>query len=377
MLPQYRPLGAYRFLLAVMVVVSHTHMLAGGSISRFFEPLGLGNMAVMSFFVLSGFVIAEAIETYYRNRPGPFLVNRLLRIFPPFLVALAFSLSVHWGIGHFSELQFFDPVSESQKASMLSSENVLANALCLVIIYGLSHLGLSLDYLFVRFIWAVAVELHFYYVAAALMFCSGFAIVRKLERRRELFWIATSIGLVAIFVLSMLSPHKLLFYGVWIPYFSLGVGIFHLIAGQEDDGSDPSKNRNRIARYRWVIWVALSAIGVNWHAYVYMAKNPANWALVGLTILNLLGVILFFLGRMTISGRKKRLDKWLGEITYPLYLNHYAASIAVLSLMPAEQRGSLLFVSNLIACIAISLALSYISEPLTRSIRNRIRGASV
>ncbi len=150
-----------------------------------------------------------------------------------------------------------------------------------------------------------------------------------------------------------------------------------MIATQEDDGSDPPKNQNRIARYRWVIWVALSAIGVNWHAYVYMAKNPANLALVGLTILNLLGVILFFLGRMTISGSKKRLDKWLGEITYPLYLNHYAASIAVLSLMPAEQRGSLLFVSNLIACISISLALSYISEPLTRSIRNRIRGASV
>lgn len=376
MSPHYRPFGAYRFLLAVMVVVSHTHLLAGGSLSAVLGPLGLGNMAVMSFFVLSGFVIAEAIATYYRGRPGAFLVNRLLRIFPPFVVALGFSLLVHWAIIQFADLRVFDPLSDSQRSLMFTARNILANTLCLVVIYGLSHLGLVLDYLFVRFVWAVAVELHFYYVAAALVFCAGLASIRKAETRLPLFWWSVAVLFATLFILSMVSPQKLLFYAVWIPYFALGVAIFHLVDDDEEAKTD-ALNTSFLVRYRWRIWGALAAIGVNWHAYAYMSKNPANWAGVDLAILNLLAATLFFLGRSTASGPRKAIDRWVGDITYPLYLNHYAVSIATLSLVPAEYRGVPLFVGNLAFCIAASLGLSYVSEPFTRSLRNRIRGASV
>lgn len=376
MSPHYRPLGAYRFLLAAMVAVSHTHLLAGGRLSAVLGPLGLGNMAVMSFFVLSGFVIAEAIATYYRGRPGAFLVNRLLRIFPPFVVALVFSLLVHWALVQFADLRVFDPLSDSQRSLMFTARNILANALCLVVIYGLSHLGLVLDYLFVRFVWAVAVELHFYYVAATLLFCSGLVSIRKAETRLPLLWWGVAVLLATLFVLSMVSPQKLLFYAVWIPYFALGVAIFHLVADDEEAKTD-ALNTGFLVRHRWRIWGALAVIGVNWHAYAYMSKNPANWAGVGLAILNLLAAALFFLGRSTASGRKKAIDRWFGDITYPLYLNHYAVSIATLSLVPQELRGIALFLANLAACIVLSLVLSSLSEPFTRSIRNRIRGASV
>lgn len=376
MSPRYRPLGAYRFLLAAMVAVSHTHLLAGGSLSAVLEPLGLGNMAVMSFFVLSGFVISEAIAVYYCGRPGAFLVNRLLRIFPPFLVALGFSLLVHWGVVQLVELQLFDPLSDSQRKSIFTAQNILANALCLVVIYGLSHLGLVLDYLFVRFVWAVAVELHFYYVAATLLFCSELTSFRKAEARVPLLWWGVAALFVALFLLSMASPGKLLFYAVWIPYFALGVAIFHLAAGHKEPDTHVL-NLGFLVRHQWRIWGGLAAIGVNWHAYAYMSKNPGNWAAVGVAILNLLAVILYFLGRTTTSGRMKALDRWVGDITYQLYLNHYAVSIATLSLVPAEYRGVPLFVGNLVLCVVASLVLSYVSEPFTRSLRNKIRGVSV
>jgi hypothetical protein len=46
-----------------MVVISHTLQLAGKSLD-FLAPLGLGNMGVMMFFILSGYVIAQRQEFY-------------------------------------------------------------------------------------------------------------------------------------------------------------------------------------------------------------------------------------------------------------------------------------------------------------------------
>lgn len=40
------------------------------------------------FFALSGFIVAEAAMTFYRDRPGNFIVNRVLRIYPSYVAAL-------------------------------------------------------------------------------------------------------------------------------------------------------------------------------------------------------------------------------------------------------------------------------------------------
>ena len=80
----YRPLGAFRLLLAGLVLVSHSaHLL--------FPPLkalSLGNAGVLTFFVVSGFVIAEALDRFYRGSPIRFLTNRALKLFPAYWVAL-------------------------------------------------------------------------------------------------------------------------------------------------------------------------------------------------------------------------------------------------------------------------------------------------
>lgn len=155
-LAAFRPFGTFRFLLAAMVVVSHTHSLAGNSLA-FLAPLGLGNMAVMTFFILSGYVIAEATSLFYRNRAGAFLANRTLRIYPPFFVALFLSVAVHALLAATSELKFYDPVVPLEHFFGLS--NITANALSLIALIGLEPLGLLQESPFVRYSWAVAIEL--------------------------------------------------------------------------------------------------------------------------------------------------------------------------------------------------------------------------
>lgn len=79
-----------RFILASLVIVSHVPELQDGNnsneiLSRIFGTISFGELAVDSFFVLSGFLIVKS----WQERPDitTFLLSRILRIYPGFIVA--------------------------------------------------------------------------------------------------------------------------------------------------------------------------------------------------------------------------------------------------------------------------------------------------
>ena len=72
-------MGLYRLFLAFMVVISHSW----GS----FYKLNPGVVAVISFFILSGYVMSMLIEKHYKRRSSitTFYLDRAARLFPQFL----------------------------------------------------------------------------------------------------------------------------------------------------------------------------------------------------------------------------------------------------------------------------------------------------
>ena len=79
-----------RLVLASLVILSHAPELVDGDrhrelLTRAFGTLSFGELAVDGFFILSGFLICQS----WANAPKfrPFLVKRVLRIFPGFIVA--------------------------------------------------------------------------------------------------------------------------------------------------------------------------------------------------------------------------------------------------------------------------------------------------
>lgn len=235
----------------------------------------------------------------------------------------------------------------------------------MIVILGLGTLGLAPDYLFVRYAWAVAVELMFYYIFAMAIFSSNLSMVINVLTRKG-YWLLISIGLTLFFIVAILSAREVFFhFGVWVPYFILGISIFFLL-----------KN-GASSRLLWLSILGLSLAGVNWHAYVYISTNPSSNVAAALLILNSLIAILWILGHLRVSEKWKRIDRRLGDVAYPLYLSHYAVSIAILSLIGEELRNPLLFVMAYFACLLVSYVLLFVSEPLTRDIRNRIRGTAL
>ncbi len=81
-------MGAFRLLLAVLVAVSH--------MGKTFAGLNPGVVAVISFLIISGFVMTSLIERNYKTTAsvGRFYLDRALRLFPQFLLYFLASCAV-------------------------------------------------------------------------------------------------------------------------------------------------------------------------------------------------------------------------------------------------------------------------------------------
>lgn len=79
-------MNMFRLIFAAMVLFAHSWYTAGQGTGPGFNGENLGGWAVAGFFVLSGFLITGSRMSH---GAGEFLIHRVARIFPAFLVCLA------------------------------------------------------------------------------------------------------------------------------------------------------------------------------------------------------------------------------------------------------------------------------------------------
>ena len=84
MVVHYKNIGSFRFLLAFLVLTSHS----GGYLPTYIHQLFLGNIGVLVFFIVSGYVIAESCELFYQNKFKNFIFNRFMKLYPTYLLTI-------------------------------------------------------------------------------------------------------------------------------------------------------------------------------------------------------------------------------------------------------------------------------------------------
>ena len=309
----YKYFGIFRFILALMVVVSHFSVFLPDAYEFEFRTLGLGNMAVVTFFILSGYVMTESNEVFYKKRTGKFLINRVLRIVPPYYMALIFSIFLHYVLYVNNSDALYSALAQNfnyknEILSIFSFNNIVNNFSKIFIWHGLNVIGFTHDYTFVRYIWAVVVEMKFYLIIAVLYFIIFNKGIKNFGR--HVFFI-----LFILYIASFFYESSIVKVFGFFPYFSFGMIMYYY---------------QREARESTMLGVggAISFVLIFIHFYTYISRG-GDFSVASLFILLFLILVFIWLTSAKITLSEK-IDRFFGDMSYSLYLNHFAIQVLFL-----------------------------------------------
>jgi len=359
----YKLFGLLRFFLAVFVAVSHARDFASPATANFLKPLALGTIAVFSFFVLSGFIITEALNVFYYLRPRAFLINRFIRIVPPYILALVLSIVGQYYLSKHFAMSYLPGDQLAVPPGMFTLKNYLLNLTSIFVPSELIHL--DHNNLFVRYVWAVRVEFHFYLVSAL-----AFTLI-WLKERRPYRVIVSVLAVAACLVLEVVVskyPSEILreilssFY--FTPYFLIGISLYYLRKARDQE------------KRRGVLLGLLAAAGFLSLSLAHFAQYSGSRTsfYIGAPIFAAICLTIYLL-----SGLKRtsfqRYDRIFGDISYPLYLNHQIVLLFAWNLIGA--RNWVVFLLAIVAAVVFSAGAGFALEPFLQRARDKIRGVKL
>ena len=350
---RYRHFGGFRLLLAMLVMFQHFAAdLAPLPFARAFAPYPVGNIAVLVFFALSGFVITEAIDCIYRERAGAFLGNRLLRIVPHFLLAVALSMLAHEVFRATGGARLWRS-QPSFPANAFAPANLALNFIGIT-----PFADRSINYNFLDITWAVRVEMAFYLVMAGCI-----TIGRRLPGNNG-FTIAATAAALLLLPLFVFAVHG---SGVrmmqFLPYFAFGAGLYFATLGR---------------RAGWLT-VALTLPAMLWQSVLQKSLDPVAGmpapSLAGQLII--LGLLLGALSLLACSdiARWRDTDRVLGGLTYPLYLYHEDVLVVLLTFTIGYSYA--VFVTGILLSLLVAMALTNLVDPIVTRYRDKVRGGAL
>jgi peptidoglycan/LPS O-acetylase OafA/YrhL len=342
---EYRYFGTLRFALALCVVLQHFgSQIAPASLRDVLNPLALGNCAVFAFFVLSGFIIAEAAEQFYKHRPAAFLLNRFLRLVPPFIVSMTATIGVYLTMDAIDNAAIDDAV--------FSPWGIAINYLAIFPLAPFPGRAGDASHTFILAVWALRVEFLFYIVFAGCLAAS-------IRRPPGPALVAAGCAAVGLFFASRIgyAPRALEF----APYFVFGVAYFYALRGQR--------------AVKWIGLAALLCMVLQFHDYD--AGSPIAGVYDRAAQYGILGAMLlaFMVLAHVRSGRGHRIDQKLGDLSYVVYLNH--AAVQAVFLYHVGEPSALSFALALVITILYSMAMLGITEPPLRFVRDQVRGVGL
>lgn len=362
-------MGALRLFLACVVIVAHTS--AGGLL-----PCIGGKHAVRIFFIISGFYMAMILSEKYHEgdrRKWLFYSNRALRIFPPFWIVLALEIIV--------TLAFLSMGRSPVESAWLPAFQFLVEhgkwgVVSAYIVSQISSIGVDLAFLFTitkdatfQFyhgspgpgefrgwkpfpmgqMWTISCELLFYALAPFLnrlrshwlvglcLLVMGFAF-------SSYHWLPANVSTVAADFLGFMQ----------MGYFLGGMVAYHVL-----------RPRMEILP-RWpqfALALALVLLILDFKPATSISSTGSEMMLYLLTIATL--------PLMFSQTRKLGWDRWLGNLSYPVYLVHVSVirigdQLGLKNALGTTTQGHLLFTG---ICMVVSILLA---AALASLIENRL-----
>ena len=324
-------LGTYRYILSLLVLISHLwqDMIHGPAA-----------YAVYGFYVLSGFLMTLILNEKYGFKASGiarYLKNRALRIYPVYWLACAFGLIVYtFALSNGINASSLNPAARIPEDTVDFILNIALNPISnpegrLV---SVSHaLGIELGaYILILFFGRNTSASFTMAICSLIAICAeGFSSLSFVSRYNG-------------FMTSMLP-------------FATGALLYHYKDNLKFACSP------KLSLFAWII-----------NGVVWLWNDQYPWT-VGLY------VSIFFSAWVTLSlyqAQTTRLDKFLGDLSYPVYLLHTSCGILILCLADKWESRSFTFmcISFAVTTLLSVIVIKYF-DPLIikfKSINNKQRG---
>lgn len=352
-----RPLTSLRFLAALWVLLHHA--LPQGDATSFTAALGgSGWLGVSLFFVLSGFLLTVryAPEGRLRGTPRAFLLERVARLAPTYLLALLFSALLF---------------ARDARVQEFTAGRVAAVSAAVLTVQQAWRPELACQWNCPA--WSLSVEAWFYVAFPVVIALVGAWLMRA--RLRGAVLLLASLGAAAV-----IFPFGERAGGDWIlpvyslsplarwPEFVAGIGLAGLLRGWRPSRPGPG--------------LLLLAAGLLWLALAVAAREAIDTRGLHLLPVALPGFVLVVaacwgLREHTALGLHSAGLVLLGEASYALYLFHaplHGYLLAITNRVAGRgYDGSwMLFAGYLAAAVGLSVAIHRVVElPWRRRLRAR------
>jgi peptidoglycan/LPS O-acetylase OafA/YrhL len=337
-------MGTFRLILAWFVLASH--------VIGFFDyfSLEVGQIAVASFFFISGYLMPLAYETYYSSLGfsdgfRKFCFNRFLRIYPIYWLSLLLHLTmigINIWRGKPVEPDYFQVAPYLQNFLLLGLNQ--------------THLWNG-AYRFNNPAWTLDIELQYYLLVPFLVFFWSRAKILT-----NVLMILMSIGCVYL----IFNPHgsrdvdfSLL---AWSVYFFLGYWYY-----RSQKAQDIFSRRNVML----VLTVVLGAAS-------YLVTDEKHRVLLTILAFLPLSAYLLVLQKQFKFGKW---DKLAGDLSYPTYILHlifypffdkFSQMVGIVSKRSLPELFLTIFANMVISGVVSYLALRFIADPID-AYRNRFK----
>lgn len=305
-------MGIIRILLALSVVFAHSSVFALTG-----NTLVGGLIAVQCFYIISGFYMALVLTQQYTTRTN-FYFNRFLRLYPTYWFLLVASTLLFLILGKPTFVNVIlnsDVLHWDGKIFMLFANVFIFGSDIMMFMFpspdGLrftsdfsAHAAtLWSPYHSMPQAWTLPVEMLFYAIAPF--------VVKSPARLMGIFILSMIVRYFVYAHISANDPWTYRFFPSEAAFFCAGALAFHVYGVTK---------KLRVSREIGLIFfVAIILYITNFNRVPPLIGNTF---LFSGRLLQFYGVVLMALPFVFHLTRDNRLDRWLGEMSYPIYLTH-------------------------------------------------------